>query len=87
MKHSAYSLHLEHLATDAGLLVLHTEDRMYLSSKRLKLLGTVLRDPGDGNPYLYTELAGVSNSVSKKLRRLSRHARYRARIANNHTPS
>ena len=86
MKHSPYSLHLEHLATDAGLLVLHTEDRMYLSSKKLKLLGTVLRDPTDGKHYLSPVLE-VSNREFMKLRRLSTSARYRAMIANNHTPS
>ena len=86
VKHSPYSLHLEHLATEAGLLVLHTETHMYLSSRSLKLLCTVLQDPGDGEHYLsYAEFTGYKNA--DLLTRLSMRARKRARTANNHTPS
>ncbi len=87
VKHSPYSLHLEHLATDAGLLVLHTDTHMYLSSRKLKLLGTVLLDPKDGKHYLSTALDDVSNNEFLKLRRLSRRAYRYAAIAENHTPS
>lgn len=86
MKHSPYSLHLEHLATDAGLLVLHTEDKMYLSSKRLKLLGTVSQDPSDGQHYLSMDV-NLKERVYSKLCRMSLSARHLALFANNHTPS
>lgn len=86
MKHSPYSLHLEHLASEAGLLVLHTDDRMYLSSRKLRLLGTVSRDPGNGQHYLgFSEFIGYKLAV--RLYRLSVRARKLATITNNHTPS
>lgn len=87
MKHSPCSLHLEHLASEAGLIVLHTETHMYLSSRSLKLLGTVFADSLNGELHYLCAAPGIPIRTYDMIWRLSKRARTRATISNNHTPS